>query len=95
MSDMAKLHTHFNRISFGVTSRILAKRDRASQVALMAKLVDIAAEVFNAGDFLGCMAITAGLTGFDVSRLNLVSACGSKHRETVEELEEILIGQNN
>src|SRR5687768_2476261 len=95
MSDMAKLYTHFNRVSFGVASRILGTKDRSGQISCLMKLVDVAAEIFNAGDFLGSMAITAGLTGFDISRLNLVCSMSSTRRATLEVLEKLLIGQNN
>jgi hypothetical protein len=86
MNSASSVHKHFNRLSNFASSWVLAESDRKAQLRCMKYLVEVAAYTFNHHDLLSSMALAAGLSCHDVSRLRLAEELPEMHRSTIVRL---------
>ena len=86
---------HFNRVSFGISSRLLSLPSRTQMGAEMQIWIEVASLLVNAHDFIGSMAIASGLICHDVTRLLLAQEMTPAHQVTLSQLDEMVAGANN
>lgn len=91
----ASISAFFNRLSWGVSSLILAARSSSKQLAIMSLLIDTASKCCALYDFTSFLALTTGLTCHVIERTRAHEYLGQADRTTLQELSQLCMPVGN